>query len=226
MRRIITFLFVYAINLFPGIGIGESGVHPLPVELSAFNMTTSGKSVSFQWTTATEKNNYGFQIERTLYSIEKNPESEFTVLGFVQGNGNSNSPKYYTFADESVEPGIYYYRIKQIDNDGKFRYIKSVEVNVEIPADYTLLQNYPNPFNPMTTISYSLPEESNVTIKIFNTLGNEVGTIVNERQNTGSYNVSYNAMSLSSGVYFYRIEAYSLKDSRVFIETKKMSVIK
>ena len=129
--------------------------------------------------------------------------------------------------EKIVEQPIQYY--VRIDFSGFKKIIDTlggVEINVEIPADYTLLQNFPNPFNPMTTISYSLPEESNVTIKIFNTLGNEVGTIVNERQNTGSYNVSYNAMSLSSGVYFYRIEAYSLKDSRVFIETKKMSVIK
>jgi len=226
MKKLFTAIIFLAIYMYGGIGIGESGVKPLPVELSAFSSVVEIKAVSFKWTTATEKNNFGFQIERSIVHPSTNINSEFIVLGFVHGSGNSNSPKTYTFRDESVPYGKYIYRLKQFDTDGKYTIIKQVEIETGVPNRYELQQNYPNPFNPVTTISYSLPEESNVTIKIFNTLGNEVGTIVNERQNTGSYNVSYNAMSLSSGVYFYRIEAYSLKDSRVFIETKKMSVIK
>lgn len=226
MKYLFTFLLIISFQLFAGIGIGESGVKPLPVELSSFNVVIEANGVSLQWTTATEKNNYGFHIERTAQSTDINPESEYIVVGFVQGSGNSNSQKLYSFIDPLTGKGKYSYRLKQTDTDGKFRYIKTMEVSIEPPLQYQLLQNYPNPFNPITTIAYTLPSESDVKITIYNSLGNEVSGLVNERQNSGSFSLNFNAVNLASGVYFYRIEAYSVKGGKSFIATKKMTILK
>ncbi len=226
MKNLFFWVLLISYQLFAGIGMGESEVHSLPVELSSFNVVIESHGVSLEWTTATELNNYGFYIERTLNSTEINPESEFIVLGFVQGSGNSNSQKHYSFHDPLEGKGIYVYRLKQTDTDGKFRYIKTIEVSVEAPQEYQLLQNYPNPFNPTTTISYTLANESDVKITIYNTLGKEVAKVVNDRQNSGSYSLNFNAVNLSSGVYFYRIEAYSVKGGKPFIATQKMTILK
>jgi len=226
MKNVFFFVLLISYQLFAGIGMGESNVKPLPVELSTFNVVIESQGVSLEWTTATELNNYGFYIERTLQSTEINPESEYIVLGFVKGSGNSNSQKLYSFHDPLEGKGIYVYRLKQTDTDGKFRYIKTIEVNMEAPQEYELLQNYPNPFNPTTTISYTLANESDVKITIYNTLGKEVAKVVNDRQNSGSYSLNFNAANLSSGIYFYRIEAYSIKGGNPFIATQKMTIVK
>ena len=89
-----------------------------------------------------------------------------------------------------------------------------------IPTDYTLFQNYPNPFNPSTAIEFSLPVNSNVTLTIYNLLGQVVTTLVNEDKPAGTYSVEFNATSLPSGIYFYKLEAGN------FIQTKKMVLLK
>ncbi len=226
MKYITTLLLLITIQIFGGIGIGESANTPLPVELSSFTASIEENRVIFQWTTANEINNHGFEIERTVEAIDRNPKSEYIVLGFVSGSGNSNSPKVYSFRDESIVPGRFNYRLKQLDTDGKFRYIKTIEIEFGLPNQYELYQNYPNPFNPTTTISYSLPQESHVTVKVFNVVGNEVAKVVNERQNAGKHILSFNGANLTSGIYFYRIEAYSTREGISYTDTKKMSIIK
>lgn len=226
MGKLVTFFIVLSLQLSAGIGMGESNVKPLPVELSSFNVVIESHCVSLEWTTATELNNYGFHIERTLHSTDIDPESEYIVLGFVQGSGNSNSQKMYSFHDPLSGKGRYIYRLKQTDTDGKYRYIKTMEVSVEAPQQYQLMQNYPNPFNPTTTIAYTLANESDVKITIYNSLGNEVSKVVNDRQNSGNYSLNLNADNLASGVYFYRIEAYSVKEGNPFIATQKMTLLK
>lgn len=152
------------INSF--IEVGESGYHsintivfcatdvPLPVELSSFTVNAKENVAELNWETATEVDNYGFEIQRSI----KN--SKWEKVGFVNGNGNSNSPKYYDFIDSSIpETGEYFYRLKQIDIDGQFEYSDVVNVFVEVKKmEYRLNQNYPNPFNPSTNISYELFE--------------------------------------------------------------------
>jgi len=226
MKFLFLTLFFLSVQHFAGIGSGESEVKPLPVELTSFNASIDGNSVVLKWTTETEINNFGFQIERALIHPDNSYPMEFTLIGFVNGSGNSNSQKIYSFRDELSVPAKYIYRLKQIDTDGKYRYIKSMEVSFNLLSDYQMFQNYPNPFNPATTISYTLPYESNVTIKIFNSLGTEVRSIVNEKLNSGSYSLSINASDLASGIYFYRIEAYSIEYGVSFIDTKKMTIIK
>ena len=147
-------------------------------------------------------------------------QSGWTKLGFVNGNGNSNSPKNYSFVDDNVTAGTYSYRLKQIDNDGQFEYSKSIEIGLTAPDKFELSQNYPNPFNPSTTINYNLPEASNVKLIIYNILGQEVKTLVNAFKEAGVHTIDFNASELNSGLYIYKIEAGS------FTQTRKMTLIK
>ena len=204
---------IYAQNINPD---GSLGYEPLPVELTSFAGTLNGNTVTLSWQTATETNNSGFEIERSSSS----PGAIWDKIGFVEGNGTSTETKNYSFADKNLLSGKYSYRLKQIDFDGSFEYSEIVNVDVSSPAKYSLEQNYPNPFNPATVIEYSIPEMNHVTIKIFNVLGKEVATLVNEEKSAGTYKVDFNASNLSSGVYYYTISTGS------FSSTKKMMLMK
>jgi len=139
----------------------------------------------------------------------------------VEGSGNSNSPKEYSFVDESAQNRNYSYRLKQIDFDGKFDYSDVVEVEVNnLPTEFSLSQNYPNPFNPSTNIEYSVPSSEYVSLKVYDILGNLVATLVNEKKEAGKYKVTFNASNLASGLYFYKIQAGS------FNQVRKMLLIK
>jgi hypothetical protein len=189
----------------------------VPVELTSFSADISGNNVLLNWTTATEINNQGFEIQRSEISSQK---SDWEGIGFVPGFGTTTEPKSYSFCDENLSKGMYSYRLKQIDFNGSFEYSKVVEVIIKTPTEFSLLQNYPNPFNPTTTISWQSPVNSWQTLKIFDVLGNEVAILVNEEKSAGEYELEFNASDLSSGLYFYRLEAGN------FIETKKMVLLK
>jgi hypothetical protein len=141
------------------------------------------------------------------------------VIGFVEGHGNSNSPKDYSFVDNSVS-GNSSYRLKQIDTDGAFEYSDVVKVSLELSKEFSIAQNYPNPFNPTTSISFTLPVNGFVTLKIYNTIGEEVAELLNKNIESGNHNVIFNASNLPTGAYFYRITAEN------YSETKKMLLIK
>ncbi|MFZ1517229.1 MAG: hypothetical protein WAU11_00550, partial [Ignavibacteriaceae bacterium] len=136
----------------------------LPVELTSFSAITIGKDVKLNWNTATEINNYGFEVERKVGSLQSTV-GNYEKIGFVNGNGNSNSPKNYSFVDDKVTTGKYSYRLKQIDNDGQFEYSKTIEVDMNGVKKYELTQNYPNPFNPTTSIQYAISSKQFVTLK-------------------------------------------------------------
>ena len=187
----------------------------LPVELSLFTGSSNGNNIQLHWKTETEVNNYGFEIERS------DENSDWVVINFVKGSGNSNSPKNYLYNDVSVsQSGTYYYRLKQIDNDGKYEYSKVVAVGVGTPDQYDLSQNYPNPFNPETKINFSLPVKQYVSLKVYNALGELVKELVNEFREAGSYSVTFDGSDLSSGVYIYRLETED------FVMNKKMTLLK
>ncbi len=206
-----------------GIGMGSNQLVPveltttvLPVELSSFSCSMVEGKVALSWETVTERNNHGFEIERA--SVEKG--KAFEKIGFVEGNGNSNSVKVYSFIDNKPEEGNVIYRLKQIDFDGKYEYSKEIEVSYEAVKEFSLDQNYPNPFNPTTNISFKLAESGKVRIKIFNAIGQEVAELVNRTMEAGIHNVTFNASNLPSGTYFCKMTAGS------FTKTSKMLLIK
>ncbi|MHB8930890.1 MAG: ice-binding family protein, partial [Melioribacteraceae bacterium] len=173
----------------------------LPVELTSFTATLNNSTVELNWNTATEVNNYGFNVELRIGN------GEWNKIGFVQGHGNSNSPKDYSFVDKNLQVGKLQYRLKQIDLDGVFEYSDVVELEVKPPKQFTIYQNYPNPFNPTTNISYEIPVKSNVVLKVYDVLGSEVAVLVNEEKPQGRYQVEFKASHLPSGIYFYSLNA-------------------
>jgi len=188
----------------------------LPVEMISFIANSSNRNVTLNWATASEINNSGFDIERKAVS-----SNGWTKVGNVSGNGNTSSTQNYTFTDRNVLTGTYNYRLKQIDFNGNFEYFNLAnEIEVGNPNNYDLSQNYPNPFNPSTKINYDLANEGFVSIKVFDNLGREVATLVNEFKNTGYYTVEFNAKNLTSGLYYYRMEVNG------FTKVLKMSLIK
>src|SRR5690606_2335707 len=204
----------YTNNDFPFFNPIVSGV-PLPVELNNFVAKKNSHSVELHWSTVTEINNRVFEIHR-----KPKKTNNWEKIGFVKGNGNSNSPKEYSFVDKNPTGGTkFIYRLKQIDNDGTFAY--SDEVEVELISDkFELYQNYPNPFNPSTNIKFSLPAASLVRIDIYNIIGEHIRTLVNSEMEAGYHNVVFDASDLSSGTYIYRISTPN------FTQTKKMLLLK
>ena len=197
----------------------QCGQTPVPVELTSFTANVRENKVMLEWLTATEVNNYGFEIEKQTGS-KQSVLGNWEMIGFIEGHGNSNSPKQYSFTDKHLIGGsLFKYRLKQIDNDGTYEYSDEIEVEI-IPVEFALYQNYPNPFNPSTKIRYQLPQESKVIIKIYDILGSEVITLLNEKKEAGVYEVDFNASQLSSGTYIYRLVADG------FVETKKMVLMK
>jgi len=177
--------------------------------------------VTLNWNTATEVNNYGFEVERRAVS-----SIQWTAIRFVPGSGTSNSPHNYSFTDQTLAAGTYSYRLKQIDNDGSFKYTKEAEVSIEAPKVFELSQNFPNPFNPSTSIQYGLPSRSIVRLVIYNVLGQVVKELINAEQPAGYQSVLWNA-NVASGMYFYRLEAISVVDPSIrFVQTKKMLLLK
>jgi len=186
----------------------------LPVELASFTSTVSNRDVTLNWSTASELNNSGFEIERSS-------NNEWTKVGNVNGNGTSSTVNNYSYTDRSLATGSYSYRLKQVDFNGNFEYFNlNNEVNIGTPSTYALSQNYPNPFNPSTTINFDLPTDGNVSLKLYDMSGKEVATLVNEVRSAGYYSVNFNASQLTSGVYFYTISADN------FTATKKMLLVK
>ncbi|MFC2102829.1 T9SS type A sorting domain-containing protein [Bacteroidota bacterium] len=199
---------------FDGLTVSITWNGLIPVELTSFTAAAVGNSAELKWTTATELNNSGFEVLKSV------SDSKWENIGFVQGNGTTAETKYYSFVDNNLAPGSYSYKLKQVDYDGSFEYSDVVNVDIGNPVQFELSQNYPNPFNPNTTINFAIPEAAEVTIKVFNTLGEEVATLVNKNMETGNHTVNFDASGLNSGMYFYKIEAGS------FTQVKKMTLLK
>lgn len=191
---------------------GTGGIY-IPVELTSFTAEAVGNSVKLNWTTASETNNLGFDVERSQ-------DDQWQKIGFVDGKGTTTEIRNYSFTDQDVVSGTYAYRLKQIDFDGTVNYSNTVEVELNGITSFSLEQNYPNPFNPTTLISYQLPITGFVNLKVFDVLGNEVTTLVNEYKSAGSYEIEFDAGSLSSGVYFYKLQAGDFVSARKMLLTK------
>lgn len=196
----------------------------VPVELVAFNATVDDQNVLLEWLTATETNNFGFDVERRRFDRD-----DWQKLAFVAGNGTTTEPSRYEFVDRNLQSGTYDYRLKQIDTDGAFEYSNIITATVGLPATFMLAQNFPNPFNPVTEIQYQLPaadhrSDQRTVLKVYNILGKEVRTLVNEEQPLGFYRVSWDGTDnlgqrVSSGIYIYRLQTGS------FTATRKMALV-
>ncbi len=186
----------------------------IPVELISFSASIAGSNVTLEWSTATELNNYGFEIQRSKEGMD------FYSIGFVNSIGTTTEQQLYSFSDKNLADGKYYYRLKQLDFDGIYEFSHIIEIEFRAFDTYLLEQNYPNPFNPITVISYQLPVSGDVTLKIIDILGGEVETLVNEYKSAGKYDIQFNAADLPSGFYFYQLR------SGEFVQTKKMLLLK
>jgi hypothetical protein len=186
----------------------------IPVELNSFIAIGNNNEVELNWSTATETNNQGFDIERMLQ------DTQFKNIAYVPGFGTSTELHYYNYIDKGLTAGKYYYRLKQVDYNGSYEYSNVIEVDVRSLNEYALEQNYPNPFNPTTTIGYVLKEKSNAKLILLNAIGEEITVLVNEEQDNGFHKIDFNAANLPSGVYFYQISAGE------FVSVKKMLLLK
>ncbi len=190
-----------------------------PVQLSSFTaQVMSNNLVRLDWTTASETNNYGFEVQKSF-----NTTNNFSTIprSFVAGNGTTTEPQYYSWIDSAATAGNWYYRLKQMDLDGTTVYTEPARVSVltgvrggEVPGDFALQQNYPNPFNPTTKMSFVIGHSSLASLKVFDVLGREVETLVNEVKAPGMHDVTFNAERLPSGVYVYRLTAGGKSASR------------
>ena len=229
--------WIYTVNSMPSIDGNNSneiitgtkngkvvcfsgGTLAVPVELTLFSGYEFDGKVFLQWSTGSEINNYGFEIERSFDS-----KSDWKRIGFLPGHGTASESKSYSFKDENINTGKYFYRLKQIDYNGSFTYSNTVEINIDLPSTYSLEQNFPNPFNPATTIRFTIPKDGRVKLSIYNLLAEEVAVLLDEHLKAGFHQVEWNGIDknnkmLSSGAYFYRLEAGD------FVEVKKMMLMK
>lgn len=210
------YLIATGLTTFSDFAIGgDSLQNPLPVELASFTSTVNARNVTLNWSTSSEINNSGFDIERS------GADNMWSKVGYVAGHGTSQSPNSYTFTDANLNSGKYSYRLKQTDFNGNFEYFSlSSEVIVGVPGKFDLSQNYPNPFNPSTKINYQITDPGNVLLKVYDLSGKEAATLVSEKQEAGYYTVTFDASGLSSGIYFYKLT------SNNFTATKRMMLIK
>ena len=194
----------------------------IPVELASFTASVSDNNVNLKWSTASEVNNRRFEVQKSEVKAPKSNDAEWESIGFVDGKGTTTESTTYSFADNNLTPGSYQYRIKQIDFDGTFKYYNLSEtIGIGLPNTFVLAQNYPNPFNPSTVISFQLPVAGSVSLKVYDILGNEVATLVNEVKPAGYHSVEFNAIGLASGIYFYKLQT-----GQSFVQTKKFILIK
>ncbi len=208
-------------NGYPYLAWQNPGGSPLPVELNSFTATINDSKVELKWNTATEVNNYGFEVQKKIDNSQLTMNN-WEKVGFIKGSGNSNSRKSYSFVDENPTNGKIEYRLKQIDSDGRYKYSNIINVDVKnIPSEFSLDQNFPNPFNPATAINFALPVKSNVRLSVYNTLGEKVATLVNGELPAGNHSVNFDGSRLSSGVYIY-----SLKAGNNYTAIKKMILMK
>ncbi len=185
----------------------------VPVELISFTGRVENGKIILEWTTATEINNLGFEIQRSL------DNNQFNTIGFVEGNGSTTERNEYRFVDEGFK-GKVYYRLKQIDFNGTFSFSDVIEINGVTVTTIELEQNYPNPFNPSTKIKYQIADAGFVNLQVYDVLGNEVSTLINKEMQAGSYEVEFDASNLPSGIYYYTLNTGSFK------QTKKMILLK
>jgi len=191
--------------LFPYMGADENLQSTLPVELTSFTAQVNKNQVTLNWTTASETNNFGFEVHRRASS------DAWVKIAFVEGHGTTTEPRFYEFIDDEIQIGRYDYRLKQIDTNGDFAFSQVLSVEIISPNDFQLSQNYPNPFNPETVIQYQLRTSSEVEITVYNSLGRKIRMLVNETKDAGKHQIKWDSKNASgkaaaSGIYYYTLK--------------------
>jgi hypothetical protein len=199
------------------LNLSSTGV--IPVELSSFTANVNNNSVNLYWTTESESNNFGFEIQRSKTN------TNFNKIDFIQGHGTTSQPYSYEYKDSYLPAGKYFYRLKQIDTDGTSSLSKTLEITIFNPSKYKLLQNYPNPFNPSTIISFEIPENSKVTLSIFSINGHLVRELLKSFKAAGTHSCTWNGKdesgkTVSNGIYLYRISTGQFSQTRKMILAK------
>jgi photosystem II stability/assembly factor-like uncharacterized protein len=189
-------------------------VAPVPVEFTSFTANASQNAVNLAWETATEVNNFGFEVQRSFDNVS------YSTISFVKGKGTTTEKQVYSFTDQVSLTSKTYYRLRQVDFDGRFEYSDIVEVDNTLPESFSLSQNFPNPFNPSTKIQFSLPQTSDVQLNIYDVRGNLVESLVSGMKSAGYHEVVWNAAKNASGIYFVQIKAGS------FVKNIKMALLK
>lgn len=192
---------------------------PLPVELASFSAAAGpGIQAVLTWTTVSEKNNYGFEVQK---SLDAKTNYQTIPNSFIKGHGTTLVSHSYSYTVANPGSGNWYYRLKQVDLDGTTTYTVGIQAGGSVkpvPKEFALDQNYPNPFNPTTTISYAMPKDGRVTMEVFNVIGQRVALLVDEYKEAGYHTVPFDAHALASGIYFYRFvtpEVHLLKKMMV-----------
>lgn len=204
-------------------GTGTICTGALPVTMSSFTACVNLNNSILMWVTEVELNNSGFDIERATVTLSG--AGEWKKIAFITGNGTTNQPKGYIFEDKKLTKGTYQYRLKQIDYNGNFEYFELAgDVIIAPPSKFTVSQNYPNPSNPKSKIDYEIPFNGKVSMVVYDMLGKEITTIVNETKEAGYYTAEFDGSNIASGVYFYRIIAEG--DGKENIKTMKMVLVK
>ena len=204
----------------------SSSVQALPVELTSFTAQTLDDAILLRWETATEVNNYGFEVQRNTPHFPPSrgdieDRGVWRTLAFVIGHGNSNSPRFYQHIDNNTQSaGTYYYRLKQIDYDGAYEYSNEISIYIEPSQNLILCNNYPNPFNSQTTIFVELPVDSKINLSIYNVLGEHIATLADDHYIAGKYKFNFDAETIPSGVYFYRLTSTDKILTRKMLLTK------
>jgi hypothetical protein len=186
---------------------------PLPIQLASFTamINPSGAGVRLDWITLTELNNYGFYVQRHAQG-----QTEFTDLpnSFIPGHGTTTEPHSYSYIDATASAGNWWYRLKQVDLDATVHYSDGVQVEIltsvpePAPRVFALMQNYPNPFNPSTEIKFSVENTAHTTLRVYNVIGQLIGTLYNDVAEAGRYyKARLDGANLASGLYFYKLES-------------------
>ncbi len=198
---------------------------PLPVALESFEIAVNKRDAILNWSTTSEINNQGFGVERRI-KLEKG-YSAWVEKGFVNGSGTTNERRQYTYKDVNLVSGVYQYRLRQVDYNNNIEYYQpgnNSDITIGKPGTFDLSQNYPNPSNPKSKIDFQMPFDGKVSIKIYDILGREVATLINDFKPADFYTVEFDGTNIASGTYFYRIIAEG--GNQKFTKTLKMILVK
>ncbi len=182
----------------------------LPVELTSITVSIEQDEALLSWTTATEENNAGFEVEHGYSG------SPFQKIGYVEGQGTTTDAHAYSYRVNDLNPGLHSFRLKQVDFDGTFEYSPVIEAVVSIPDELWLDQIYPNPFNPSATVRFAVPTEQHVHVELYNMLGQPVQTLFSSVAGANKpIMVRINGSEFPSGQYIVRATGLTSSTSRV-----------